>query len=146
MYTHIHTPSLHQLGLGPVITPSNLEGEFFRARHDRYLPICLPASTSNKSREQETRQHRQVVGRSAAPPFDVSESAHQCVELASSWHGGSPPPHPEQRTADCLAVGGERGCCFSEVRGRLFSGKADFSFFLIGPRLRHLTSPRRPTH
>lgn len=66
-HAHTHTQSA-SAGSRACNHLSNLEGEFFRARHDRYLPICLPESTSNKSREQETRQRRQVVGRSAAPP------------------------------------------------------------------------------
>lgn len=138
MYTHTHTQSA-SAGSRACNHPSNLEGEFFRARHDRYLPICLPVSTSNKSREQETRQHRQVVGRSAAPLFDVWESAHQCVELASSWHGGSPPPHPEQRTADCLAVGASGVVVFRGERTDLFR-QAGLRFFNRAPA----PAPRRP--
>lgn len=111
---------------------SNLVGEFYRARRDRYLPIRLPVSTSNKSREQETRQHRQVVGRSAAPPFDVCESTHQCVELASSRHGGSTPSHPEQRTADCLAVGASGVVVFRGERTDLFR-QAGLRFFNRAP-------------
>lgn len=137
MYTHAHTPSLHQLGPGPVIT-SQTWRENFTERHDRYLPIRLPVSTSNKSREQETRQHRQVVGRSAAPPFDVCESAHQCVEPASSRHAGSPPPHPEQRTADCLAVGASGVVVFRGERMDLFR-QAGLRFFNRAPA----PAPRR---
>lgn len=99
-------------------------------RRDRYLPICLPASTSNKSREQETRQHGQVAGRSAALPFDVCESAHQCGEPASSWHGGS--PHLTLSSARLIVSPSERaGLLFSEVRGRISSSKLG-SCFLIG--------------
>lgn len=131
MYTHTHTQSA-SAGSRACNHLSNLEGEFYQARHDRYLPICLPVSTSNKSREQETRQHRQVVGRSAAPPFDVCESAHQCVELASSRHGGS-----RRLTLSSarliVSLSGRAGLLFSEVRGRIFSGKLGFRFFNRAP-------------
>lgn len=129
MYTHTQSASA---GSGACNHPSNLEGEFFRVRHDRYLLICLPVSTSNKSREQETRQPRQVVKRSAAPPFDVWESAHQCVEPASSWHSGSPLPHPELRTADCLAVGASGVVVFRGERTDLFR-QAGLRFFNRDP-------------
>lgn len=112
---------------------ANLEGEFFRVRHDRYLPICLPASTSNKSGEQETRQRGQVAGRSEAFPFDVCESAHQCGEPASSRHGGS--PRLTLSGARLIVSPSERaGLLFSEVRGRISSSKLG-SCFLIGLHL-----------
>ena len=138
MYTHTH-PQSASAGSRACNHLSNLEGEFYRARRDRYLPICLPVSTSNKSREQETRQHRQVAGRSAAPPFDVCKSAHQCVVLASSRHGGSPPPHPEQHTADCLAVGASGVVVFRGERTDLFR-QAGLRFFNRAPA----PAPRRP--
>lgn len=138
MCTHTHTHS-ESAGSGACNHLSNLEGEFYRARRDRYLPIRLPVSTSNKSREQETRQHRQVVGRSAPPPFDVCESAHQCVEPASSRHAGSPPPHPEQRTADCLSVGASGVVVFRGERTDLFR-QAGLRFFNRAPA----PAPRRP--
>lgn len=112
---------------------ANLEGEFFRVRHDRYLPICLPASTSNKSGEQETRQRGQVAGRSEAFPFDVCESAHQCGEPASSRHGGS--PRLTLSSARLIVSPSERaGLLFSEVRGRISSSKLG-SCFLMGLHL-----------
>lgn len=131
MCTHTHTQSA-SAGSRACNHLSNLDGEFFQARRDRYLPIRLPISTSNKSREQETRQHRQVVRRSAAPPFDVCESAHQCVEPASSWHAGSLPPHPEQRMADCLAVGASGVVVFRGERTDLFQ-QAGLQFFNRAP-------------
>lgn len=131
MCTHTHTQSA-SAGSRACNHLSNLEGEFYQARSDRYLPIRLPVSTSNKSREQETRQHRQVVRRSAAPPFDVCESAHQCVEPASSRHAGSPAPHPEQRTADCLAVGASGVVVFQGERTDLFQ-QAGLRFFNRAP-------------
>lgn len=110
------------------------------------MPICLPVSSSNESREQETRQRGQVEGRSAAPLFDVCESAHQCVEQASSWHGGSLLPHPEQRTADCLAVGASGLVVFQGERTDLFQQAALQFFLLMGPQLQHLASnPPYPT-
>lgn len=101
---YIYIRPCRQLVSLSVITCQNLQGEFYWAQRDRYLPICLPASASNNRRELETRQHRQVVWRSALLPFDVCESTHQQVEAASSWHARSPTPHPEKHTADCLAV------------------------------------------
>lgn len=138
MCTHTHTQSA-SAGSRACNHLSNLEGEFYRARRDRYLPIRLPVSTSNKSREQETRQHRQVVGRSAPPPFDVCESAHQCVEPSSSRHAGSPPPHPEQRTADCLSVGAGEVVVFRGERTDFFQ-QAGLRFFNRAPA----PAPHRP--
>lgn len=129
---------------------SDLKGEFYRERRDRYLPIRLPVSTSNKSREQETRQHRQVVGRSAALWFDVCESAHQCVEPASSWHAGSPAASPLAAHGWLSHCRSEWGCCFPRWEDGSFPASwASFFFpllfFLIGPQLWHLAGLLWPT-
>lgn len=125
---------------------SDLKGEFYRECRDRYLPIRLPVSTSNKSREQETRQHRQVVGRSAALWFDVCESAHQCVEPASSWHAGSPAASPLAAHGWLSHCRSEWGCCFPRWEDGSFP--ASWASFFFSPPLffnrAPAMAPRRP--
>lgn len=99
------------------------------------IDICRSVCPNQPQIKAENRRQGSA-GRSWGglrhPRFDVCESTHQCVELASSWHGGSPTPHPEQRTADCLAVGARGVVVIRGERMDLFR-QAGLQFFNRAP-------------
>lgn len=132
---HTHTHSLHQLGPGPVITSQSCRENF--TEHS-VIDICRSVCPYQPQIKAESRRQGSTSRSSGGllhhpPPFEVCESTHQCVEPASTWHAGSPPPHPEQRTVDCLAVGACRVVVFRGERTGLFR-QAGLGFFNRAPR------------
>lgn len=139
-HTHTHRASQHQLGPGPVITSQTWRENFSEcAVIDICRSVCphQPQIKAENRRQDSTGRSRGGLRRS---PFDVCESAHQCGEPASSWHGGS--PRLTLSSARLIVSPSERtGLLFSEVRGRISSSKLG-SCFLIGL---HLSTARAAT-